>query len=175
VSASPTAAAEGKRPPLVAFFTTAPMLARALSEVFERIAEVQRFPAGRGDSAGLLRWLGPEALLVDDSQKAGETVVFARDSGCPLIEVDVAGQTMRTLGADGWSDQTATEASPEAIRDIIVESIFRGRGVLGASLVNPDGSRNVPQGEARLRAAAGVGSEGEVSPLRAPGGEGWEQ
>ena len=169
MSASTGAVAQGTRPPLVAFFTTAPVLARALAEILERIGEVQRFPAGRRDSAGLLRWLAPEALLVDDAEEAGDAIVFARDSGCPLIEVDVVGHMMRTLGADGWSEQTATEASPEAIRDIIVESIFRGRAI-GASLES-DTARNLPKGGAFLSKAAGVGAGDAVFLLRSQGGE----
>jgi hypothetical protein len=76
---------------------------------------------------------------------------------------------MRTLGADGWTDQTATEASPEAIRDIIVSSIFRGRPI-GAGLIESDGTRNLSQRGAFLPNAAGDGGGDAVLLLRSQQG-----
>ena len=44
-----------KRQPLVAFLYSVPLLHEALLSTLDSIADVQAFPAGRGDVTGLLR------------------------------------------------------------------------------------------------------------------------
>lgn len=110
--------------PLVAVVCCVPMLGEAVTTAFEGIAEVRRFPAGRGDTAGLLRALGPDAVVVDSEAEANEAAAFAGETNSPLVHVSLRDQVLRTF-VDGRWNQAAEPASPESIRNAIVGGVFR--------------------------------------------------
>jgi hypothetical protein len=114
----------GGGPPLVAVVCKVPLLCEALVAALDSIAEVRRFPAGRGDLGGLLRWLRPDAIVVDTEEEAGEAEAFARESGSPLVHVSLADRKIRVLGEGGWEEPHHGDASPEAIRNAIVGSLL---------------------------------------------------
>ena len=67
-----------KRQPLVAFLYSVPLLHEALLSTLDSIADVQAFPAGRGDVTGLLRSVKPDAIVVDDADEADEARGWAK-------------------------------------------------------------------------------------------------
>jgi hypothetical protein len=99
------------------------MLGEALTTALEGIAEVRRFPAGRGDTAGLLRALGPDAVVVDSEAEANEAAAFAGETSSPLVHVSLRDQALRTFEDGRWNHAEET-ASPESIRNAVVGGIF---------------------------------------------------
>lgn len=121
---------EGTRAlPLVAVVSAVPMLREALADLDE-IVEVHGFPAGR-DTAGLLRWLAPDAVVVDSELEAEEATAYARESGAPLLRISYADAKVYVLETSGWVERAGAGLSPEDIRNIVVGSLF-GRVTRGA-------------------------------------------
>jgi hypothetical protein len=118
--------------PLVAVVSVVPMLCEALSHALDGIAEVRGFPAGRGDTAGLLRSLRPQAVIVDSQEEADEAADFAREADAPLVFVSYPDESLRVLKEDGWHRPEETRPSPEAIRNVVVGGLF-GRVSKGAA------------------------------------------
>lgn len=121
---------EPRRLPLVAVVSSVPMLCEGLSLSLEGIAEVQSFPAGRGDMAGLLRSLRPDAVVVDRETEADEAADFARETDSPLVFVSYRDERLRVLRGGEWEDPQGSRPSPEAIRNVLVGGLFGrvGRG-----------------------------------------------
>lgn len=99
-------------------------MCEALSTSLESIAEVQGFPAGRGDTAGLLRFLHPDAVVVDSDEEAVEAAKFARDKGLPVVHVSLPERKIRLLRHGRWERLKNGDASAETIRNVIVGGIF---------------------------------------------------
>ena len=110
--------------PLVAVVCAVPILAEALSAILEGIAEVRSFPARCGDTAGLLRSLNPDAIVVDTADEAEAAAPVANESGLALVHVLLRERKLRVLGAGGWEERDNGGASPEAIRNILVGAIY---------------------------------------------------
>lgn len=110
--------------PLVAVVCRVPLLSEALAAALEGIADVRRFPAGRGDTDGLLRALAPDAVVVDTETEAHEAIPFAVEAQTPLVQVSLRERTLRKFEDGHWhvSDE---DASPESIRNAVVGGIFR--------------------------------------------------
>ena len=114
-----------KRQPLVAFLYSVPLLHEALLSTLDSIADVQAFPAGRGDVTGLLRSVEPDAIVVDDADEADEARSWAKRHHVPLVHICLRDQKIRVLRKGGW-DETAG-AGAETIRNILAGSLY-GRG-----------------------------------------------
>jgi hypothetical protein len=115
--------------PLVAIVSGVPMLREALRDALEGIAEVRNFPAGRGDTAGLLRSLRPDAVVVDSEEEAESVAAFARESDSPLVFVSYRDEVVKVLADSGWEESDDVGISPEGIRNVLVAGIFgRARG-----------------------------------------------
>ena len=114
-----------KRQPLVAFLYSVPLLHEALLSTLDSIADVQAFPAGRGDVTGLLRSVNPDAIVVDDADEANEARGWAKRHHAPLVHICLREQTIRVLRNGGW-DETAG-AGVETIRNVLAGSLY-GRG-----------------------------------------------
>jgi hypothetical protein len=121
--------APGRARPLVAAVCTVPLLCEALSTAMDGIAEVQSFPAGREGSAGLLRFLEPDAVVVDTREEAKHAEAYARESGAPLVHVLLAQQKLRLLRAGKWREPPVDDASPESIRNVLVGALYGPRTV----------------------------------------------
>lgn len=115
------------RAPLVAVVCSVPILAEAVGVALADIAEVRVFPARRGDTAGLLRWLSPDAVVVDTEDEADAAAEFARATRAPLIQVSLHDGVLRVLRDGDWSETPAPGDSPEALRNVLVAGVF-GRG-----------------------------------------------
>ena len=112
--------------PLVAVVCAVPLLSEALSAILDSIAEVRSFPAHGGDTSGLLRSLGPDAIVVDTEEEAENAAPFARERGLALVHVLLRERRLRVLSGDGemWEERDNGGASPEAIRNILVGAIY---------------------------------------------------
>jgi hypothetical protein len=114
-----------KRQPLVALLYTVPLLQEALRSTLDTIAEVEAFPARRGDVTGLLRSINPDAVVVDDSYEADEVQRWAKRHGAPVVHICLTDQTIRVLRNGEWNESTGT--SVESVRNVLAGSLY-GRG-----------------------------------------------
>ena len=114
-----------KRQPLVAFLYSVPLLHEALLSTLDSIADVQAFPAGRGDVTGLLRAINPDAIVVDDADEAAEASSWAKRHHAPLVHICLREQTVRVLRNGGWEETAG--AGAETIRNILVGSLYGQR------------------------------------------------
>lgn len=109
--------------PLVAVLSSVPMLREALAHTLEDIAEVRVFPAGRGDTAGLLRSLAPDAIVVDNEQEAEAAAAFAREADTPVVLVSYRDEHLLVLTDAGW-EEGEEPVSAEGIRNALVGGLF---------------------------------------------------
>jgi hypothetical protein len=128
MTAAGSADAAAERPPLVAVLCRVGILYEALSPVLGSVAEVRRFPTEGGDTAGLLRWLRPDAIVVDTQEEADEAMTFARESKTPLVQVRLRERKLLVLTNGSWEEPENGLASAEAIRNIVVGGIYGRRG-----------------------------------------------
>jgi hypothetical protein len=111
--------------PRVAFIYSVPLLREELSSVLGDIAEVQSFPAGRGDTVGLLRSVQPDAVVVDNPEEAEEARPWTKRHGLPLVQIALSEQKVRVLRNGAWEESPGTSA--ESIRNVLAGSIYGRR------------------------------------------------
>ena len=117
-------------PPLVAVVCSVPLLSEGIASVLENIAEVRPFPAGGGDTAGLLRSLRPDGVVVDSYAEAEAAEEFARETHVPLVHVLLREGALRVLADDVWDERDGDAgATPEEIRNILVAGMYRRESV----------------------------------------------
>jgi hypothetical protein len=114
-----TAAAQ----PLVAFVCRAPVLSEALAASLALVADVRSFPAGRPDPEGLIRALGPDAIVVDDPDEADRLAPYARAARSPLVLIAGDANELRVLRNNGW-DVVSYGDGIEGIRNLLVAELF---------------------------------------------------
>jgi hypothetical protein len=112
--------------PLVVAVCSVPLVHEALAAALEGFADVQPFPAGRGDTAGLLGSLRPAAVVVDSDEEAAQAETYARECDCPVVHLSLRQQTMRLFRGQGWEEEP-TGVSPDAIRNLLVGELFGAR------------------------------------------------
>jgi hypothetical protein len=113
--------------PLVAVLYTVPLLCEAISSALDNIAEVRTFPAGRGDTIGLLKSIRPDAVVVDDAIEAAEARSWAESQDRPLVHICLRQRTIRVLRDGDWEESAG--ASAASIRNVIAGSMYARRGV----------------------------------------------
>ena len=92
-------------------------------------AEVRSFSAAGGDIAGLLRWLQPDALMVDSEAGAAEAAAFALEHHLPLLHVSMRDRELRLFRGGEWVLVGNGEGpTPEAIRNVVAGSLFAREG-----------------------------------------------
>lgn len=110
--------------PLVAVLCSVPLLGEAVGSALE-FAEVSTFADRGGDVAGLLRWLRPDALIVDSDAGALEATAFAREHDMPLLHVSVRDRALRVFRNGEWEVVGNGEGpTPEAVRNVIAGTLF---------------------------------------------------
>jgi hypothetical protein len=114
-----------KRQPLVALLYSVPLLHEALLSTLDSIADLEAFPAGRGDVTGLLRSVRPDAIVVDDPKEAEEARGWAKRHHVPLIHISLRDQTTRVLQDGGWTE--SNDAGTETIRNALAASLYGWR------------------------------------------------
>jgi hypothetical protein len=113
--------------PLVAVISGVPLLSEAVEEALQGMAEVRSFPAGGGDTDGFLRFLRPDAVVVDSADEARAAVRFVRDAGATLVHVSLPDQRLRLLRTGGWVEYANGSASPERLRSALAAGLLRRR------------------------------------------------
>src|ERR1051326_2752212 len=108
-----------KARPLVAVVCLVPLLGGAMESALD-FAEIRSFSASDGDIAGLLRWMRPDALIVDNEGDAEEAAAFARDHELPVLHVSVHERALRLYRHGGWEVIGSGEGTaPTRIRNVI--------------------------------------------------------
>ena len=115
--------------PVVAVLCRVPIVAEALAGAFEGMAEVRTFPANGGDMAGVLRWLRPDAVVVDDEHAAASAAPYAATEGGLLVHVSIQDGAVRVFKGESWEFTDVDGSSPESIRNLVVGSLLRRVGV----------------------------------------------
>jgi hypothetical protein len=114
--------------PLVAVVCVVPLLGEAMESALD-FAEVRSFSGSDGDIAGLLRWLRPDALIVDSDEHAEEAAAFARDHELPVLHVSVQRRALRLHRHCAWEIVGSGEqATPTVIRNVIAGALFAREG-----------------------------------------------
>lgn len=113
--------------PVVAVVCAIPIVSEGLAAILEGFAEIRTFPARAGDTAGLLRSLRPDAVVVDTEEEAQAAAPFARESGLTLVHVLLRERKLRVLTDEGWEERENGDAAPEEIRNILVGAIYGPR------------------------------------------------
>jgi hypothetical protein len=111
--------------PIVAVISAVPLLSEAVEQALDGIAEVRSFPAGGGDTEGFLRFLHPDAVVVDSAAEARAAVRFAREEHATLVHVSLTDQRLRLLRTGGWVEYANGLASPERLRSALAAGLFR--------------------------------------------------
>ena len=110
--------------PLVAVICAVPLLAEAIRASLD-FADVQVFAAEKGDAAGLLRWLKPDAAIVDSDESARDAVRFAHEADLPLLHISVRDATARLHRNGAWESVSNGEGpTPEGVRNVIAGALF---------------------------------------------------
>jgi hypothetical protein len=113
---------------LVAVICATPLLLEALTAAMGPTAEVRSFPAGGGDTDGLLRWLAPDAVVVDRAEEAEAAAAFARLSGAPLLHISLTECRLRVLSDSGWTEPAGDAGTAGHLRNVLVGMMFRRGG-----------------------------------------------
>lgn len=113
--------------PLVAVVCSVPMIFEALHDALHPIANVRSFPAKRG-TAGLLRSVRPDAVIVDDDDEVADAELFAREFDLPLVHVSVRDSQIRVLQDGVWVRAgNGDAATPESVRNAVAGGLFARR------------------------------------------------
>lgn len=121
---------------VVVAFTATPLLNETLAAALEGVAVLGRFPAGIADIDGLIRHIGPDALVVDCDDKAAELSDVADKLSIPLVHVSLQTQQLRVFREQHWNVFPSPGTSPNAIRNVLLGEIYgasvrRGKGPTG--------------------------------------------
>jgi len=117
-----------KARPLVAVVCVVPLLGEAMESALD-FAEIRSFSASDGDIAGLLRWMRPDALIVDNEGDAEEAAAFARDHELPVLHVSVHERALRLYRHGTWEIIVSGEGTtPTVIRNVIAGALFSREG-----------------------------------------------
>jgi len=119
----------GNARPLVAIICAVPLLSEAVRSALE-FAEVQSFAATGGDIAGLLRWLRPDAVVVDNDDGAAEAASFAAQHDLPVLHISVHDRQLRLFRHGSWEfvRDDKDGPTPEEIRNVIAGALFARSG-----------------------------------------------
>ena len=113
--------------PLVALVCSVPLVNEAVSAALA-FAEVRSF-AGRKDTTGLLKWLHPDAVVVDNDDDARDASAFAQESGVPVLHISIHDRSLRLFREGLWQDvATAEGPTAETIHNILAGSLFARAG-----------------------------------------------
>jgi hypothetical protein len=110
--------------PFVAVLCSVPLLGEAMGSVLD-FAEVRTFSERGGDVDGLLRWLRPDALIVDSDAGALEATTFALEHDLPLVHISIRDRALRLFRNGEWEVVGNGEGpTPEAVRNVIAGTLF---------------------------------------------------
>lgn len=148
----------------VAIISPAPIFSEALAEVFKSIGEVRTFPARSGDTAGLLRALSPDAVVIGGEDELEEAAAFARETGVPLLYVSLVPGTLRIWTRAGWRHMENDSWTPESIRNALIGAIYRPEGTGGKHEMSEPPDIASAAAEGRLVSGQCIGCGSKIRP-----------
>jgi hypothetical protein len=106
-----------------------PLLGEAMRSALE-FADVQTFAASGGDLDGLVRWVRPDALIVDSAVAAEEAAGFTPEHELPVVYLSVDERMLRLYRRGVWEIvvDNGEGPSPEAIRNVVAGALFARAG-----------------------------------------------
>jgi hypothetical protein len=114
--------------PLIAVVCAVPLLSEAMGSALE-FAEVRAFSGRGGDIAGLLQWLRPDAVVVDDDVNAEGAAAYAAEWEIPVVHICVRSRVLRLFHRGSWNDVANGEGpTPEVIRNVVAGALFAREG-----------------------------------------------
>ncbi len=113
--------------PLVAVVCSVPLVGEAVRSALE-FAEVRTF-TGRRDTAGLLRWLKPDVVIVDNDADAGDASAYASDHDVPVLHIAVREHSLRLFRDGAWEQVGNGEGpTPDVVRNVVAGMLFARGG-----------------------------------------------
>jgi hypothetical protein len=114
--------------PLVALVCAIPLLAEAVRSELG-FAEVITLADRGGDIGGLLRWLQPDAVVVDNDEAAAGAATYALEHELPVVHISPQKQALFLFQEGAWEDIGDSEGpTPENVRNVIVGALYAGGG-----------------------------------------------
>ena len=115
--------------PLVAVVCAVPLLSEGMESVLE-FAEVRAFSGRGGDVGGLLQWLRPDAVVVDDDVNADGAAAYAAEWEIPVVHICVRRRELRLFHRGDWNVVSDGDGpTPEVIRNVVAGALFAREGV----------------------------------------------
>jgi hypothetical protein len=117
--------------PLIAVVCAVPLLSEAMESVLE-FAEVRAFSGRGGDVGGLLQWLRPDAVVVDDEANAEGAAAYAAEREILVVHICVRSRELRLFHRGTWNVVSNGDGpTPEIIRNVVAGTLFaRERGAV---------------------------------------------
>ena len=114
--------------PLVAVVCAVPLLGEAVESALE-FAEVRSFSGRGGDVAGLLQWVRPDAVVIDDDELATGAAAYAAEWEIPVVHIRVRDRALRFFHRGSWTVVSNGEGpTPEIIRNVVAGALFAREG-----------------------------------------------
>jgi hypothetical protein len=115
--------------PLIALICCVPLIGEGIRPELE-FADVHSF-RGERDTAGLLRSLEPDLVIVDSPADARAASAYALERDSAVLHISVRSRTLRLFQRGAWKQVGATGAvTPEAVRNVVAGALF-SRGASG--------------------------------------------
>jgi hypothetical protein len=154
----------GARSLFVAIISPAPIFSQALAEILESIGEVRTFPARSGDTAGLLRALSPDAVVIGGEDELEEAAAFARETGVPLLHISLVPGTLRIWTRAGWRHIEDNSWAPESIRNALIGAIYRPGDTSGRHEMSETPDIATAAAAGRLVSGQCIGCDAKIEP-----------
>jgi hypothetical protein len=113
--------------PLVAVICSVPLVGEAIRSAVD-FADVQSF-TGQRDTAGLLRWLKPDVVIVDSDSDADEATVYANENDLAVLHISVRERTLRLFRRGEWEQVGNGDGpTPEVVHNVVAGILFARGG-----------------------------------------------
>jgi hypothetical protein len=108
--------------PLVAVLFRVPLVAEAVRDALEGIAETRVFPV-RDEVNGLLASVRPDVVIVDHDDEAAAALEYVEESDAIAFHVRLRDETLSVVSDGAWTTE-AEDVSPETIRNAVAGALF---------------------------------------------------
>ena len=110
--------------PLVAVVCSVPLVGEAVESALDFV-QVRSFAERGDDISGLLHWLRPDVLVVDNEATAGSATPFAVERGLPIVLLGVRERTLRLFRNGEWElVGNGDGPTPDMIRNVVAGALF---------------------------------------------------
>jgi hypothetical protein len=113
---------------LVALVCSVPLLGEAVQSALD-FADVRTFTGRRG-TTGLLEWLHPDAIVVDNDDDALAARAYSVARDVPVVHISMSGKGLFVLRGGRWEHVNGDDGPTlEAVRNVVAGALFaRGGG-----------------------------------------------